>query len=121
MLVKFNGNTYIIKFKYETEICSKEVTVKKREGLLQWESKSTVVMFRNILDHHEDYIYMKVRCHDADTFDKSIGREIAFTKLLFYVIQDNEFRKACIAEYNKQFSKHPLNTQSVMAIVNQKL
>lgn len=121
MLVKFNNNTYIIKFRYETETVAKDVKVKHREGQIIWEHKYTVVMFRNILDNHEDYIYMKADCNDSDVFDKSIGREICFKKLLFYIIKDNDFRKACISEYNKQFSKHPLDMNETMAIINQTL
>ena len=121
MLVKFNNNTYIIKFKYETDVVTKNIKVKKRDAHIMWEHKSTIVMFRNILDNHEDYIYMKTECNDADAFDKTIGREMCFKKLLFYVIRDNDFRKACIAEYNKQFSKHPLDVNEMMAIVNQNI
>jgi hypothetical protein len=121
MLVKFNNNTYIIKFKYASYVATKELKFKKREALLQYEHQYTLVMFRNILDSHEDYIYMRVDCNDNDVFDKSIGREIAFKKLLFYVIKDNDFRKVCIEAYNKTFSKKPLNVNETMAIINQSL
>ena len=117
MLVQYNNQTYILKFKYNSELVTKERKIGERHGVLQYEHNFTEVLFRNKKDTRYDYIIMRVDCSDKDNFVKAVGRELAFLKLLKFVILDNDFRKACIEEYNKN-CKNKLDVEKTLSILN---
>lgn len=108
MLVNYNGETFILKFKYLTETIEKERKYKKREGLYIHEHKYTLAMYRNIKHSHQDYVMVRVDCHDGDAFNKVIGRELAFKKLLKLAIHDDGMKMTFIDAYNKHCTKNPI-------------
>jgi len=91
---------WVVKFKYE------EVSKVKlgKEGhcpsLISWEEKETICMVKRIEDNMNDYLYVRVCCSRNDVWNKTIGREMAFLKMIRLMRFDNV---PFIEAYNKQF------------------
>ena len=113
MFVKTANNTLVIKFKYNSYLVTKQTRYKNRYAELSYEHNETIGMVRLSSDSHRDYVSVKVSCNDNDIFVKHIGRELALIKLLKFVILDEEARKAVVAEYNKVYSKHPVDESKI--------
>jgi hypothetical protein len=103
MIIKDSaGQSWVVKFKYEDISKAKFGREGRCKSVISWEEKETLCGVKRIEDGINDYLYVRVSCTRNDPWNKAVGRELAFLKIIRLMHFDNvEF----INVYNKTFKK----------------
>ncbi len=120
MIVNFNNENYIIKWKHTHPVTTQEITeevkeLMEKQGDDPMELNGRLFFVPNKISYGSTECYIKLenhiltegyaKCSKSDKFNKKIGREISLKKALDYDIYDKEFRSKVWEIYKKEI-KH---------------
>lgn len=103
MIIKdATGQQWVVKFKYFSSNKVKVGKIGYCDSVTTWEEKETICGVKRIEDDRNDYLYVRIPCSKHDVWNKNVGREMAFMKMIQLMRFDNV---PFIDAYNKQFRK----------------